>query len=228
MIGDAGFRLSVMATAGLLAWANPLAARLRRVAGGRLPGWLAESLGISLAAQAATLPDVLATFGRLSLVSPVVNLAVVPLGARGDARRRRGDARGRDDDARRASGRGHARRAARLGRPSRDRDDRPHRRVPAVRGADARHRASPSRRRSSRAPRSCSRRAWTRSSAAGASHQPDTRATVPTPRPGAQRVAGRRGTSAAGTRRGGGRGTRGRRRRRPPSAMPPGGRRGSR
>ena len=44
-----------------------------------MPGWLAESLGISLAAQAATLPDVLATFGRLSLVSPVVNLAVVPL-----------------------------------------------------------------------------------------------------------------------------------------------------
>ena len=44
-----------------------------------MPGWLAESLGISLAAQAATLPDVLATFGRLSLVSPAVNLAVVPL-----------------------------------------------------------------------------------------------------------------------------------------------------
>ncbi len=79
MIADAGFRLSVMATAGLLAWANPLSARLARLGGGRLPGWLAESLGISLAAQAATLPDVLATFGRLSLVSPVVNLAVVPL-----------------------------------------------------------------------------------------------------------------------------------------------------
>ena len=79
MIGDAGFRLSVMATAGLLAWANPLARHLRGIGGGRMPGWLAESLGISLAAQAATLPDVLATFGRLSLVSPVVNLAVVPL-----------------------------------------------------------------------------------------------------------------------------------------------------
>ena len=79
MIADAGFRLSVMATAGLLAWANPLARRLRGVGGGRMPGWLAESLGISLAAQAATLPDVLATFGRLSLVSPAVNLAVVPL-----------------------------------------------------------------------------------------------------------------------------------------------------
>ena len=79
MIEDAGFRLSVMATAGLLAWATPLGAWIVRLGGGRVPGWLAESLGISLAAQAATLPDVLATFGRLSLVSPAVNLAVVPL-----------------------------------------------------------------------------------------------------------------------------------------------------
>jgi len=79
MIGDAGFRLSVMATAGLLAWATPVGAWIGRLGGGRMPGWLAESLGITLAAQAATLPDVLATFGRLSLVSPAVNLAVVPL-----------------------------------------------------------------------------------------------------------------------------------------------------
>ena len=79
MIGDAGFRLSVMATAGLLAWASPLGAWIGRLGAGRVPGWLAEGLGISLAAQAATLPDVLATFGRLSLVSPAVNLAVVPL-----------------------------------------------------------------------------------------------------------------------------------------------------
>ena len=79
MIEDAGFRLSVMATAGLLAWATPFGARIGRLGGGRVPGWLAESLGITLAAQAATLPDVLATFGRLSLVSPAVNLAVVPL-----------------------------------------------------------------------------------------------------------------------------------------------------
>ncbi len=79
MIGDAGFRLSVMATAGLLAWASPLGAWIGQLRGGRVPRWLAESLGISLAAQAATLPDVIATFGRLSLVSPAVNLAVVPL-----------------------------------------------------------------------------------------------------------------------------------------------------
>ena len=79
MIGDAGFRLSVAATAGLLAWGTPLGRWIGGLAGGRVPGWLAEGLGISLAAQAATLPDVLVTFGRLSLVAPVVNLAVVPL-----------------------------------------------------------------------------------------------------------------------------------------------------
>jgi competence protein ComEC len=79
LVGDAGFRLSVMATAGLLAWASPIGAWLGGLGGGRMPRWLAESLGISLAAQAATLPDVVATFGRLSIVSPAVNLAVVPL-----------------------------------------------------------------------------------------------------------------------------------------------------
>ncbi len=79
LVLDAGFQLSTLATAGILAWANPLDQRLRRVAGGRLPDWLAESLGVSLAAQAATLPIVLVTFGRLAVISPVINLAVVPL-----------------------------------------------------------------------------------------------------------------------------------------------------
>jgi competence protein ComEC len=79
MIGDAGFRLSVAATAGLLAWGTPLGRWIAGLGSGRVPAWLAEGLGISLAAQAATLPDVLVTFGRLSLVAPVVNLAVVPL-----------------------------------------------------------------------------------------------------------------------------------------------------
>ena len=79
LVRDAGFQLSAVATGGLLAWASPIDARLRRVAGGRLPGWLVESLAVSSAAQAATLPIVLATFGRLSIVAPLVNLAVVPL-----------------------------------------------------------------------------------------------------------------------------------------------------
>jgi competence protein ComEC len=78
-VGDAGFQLSVLATAGLIAWGTALTERLRAWRGGRLPGWLAESLGVSLAAQAATLPVVLAGFGRLAILAPAVNLAVVPL-----------------------------------------------------------------------------------------------------------------------------------------------------
>ena len=79
LIGDAGFQLSSLATAGLIAWATPLTEWLGRLGGGRVPGWLAESLGVSLAAQAATLPIILVSFGRLAVLSPLVNLLVVPL-----------------------------------------------------------------------------------------------------------------------------------------------------
>jgi competence protein ComEC len=79
LIDDVGFRLSALATAGLIAWGTPLTARLSGPTPGRLRAWLAESLGVSLAAQLATLPIVALEFGRLSIVSPVVNLGVVPL-----------------------------------------------------------------------------------------------------------------------------------------------------
>ena len=79
LVLDAGFQLSTLATAGILAWSDRIDRRLRTVTGGRLPGWLVESLAVSLAAQAATLPVVLATFGRLAIISPLINLAVVPL-----------------------------------------------------------------------------------------------------------------------------------------------------
>ena len=79
LVSDPGFQLSSLATAGILAWANGLQAALSRFAGGRLPGWLAESLAVSLAAQAATLPVVLLAFGRLAIVSPAINLLIVPL-----------------------------------------------------------------------------------------------------------------------------------------------------
>jgi competence protein ComEC len=78
-VGDAGFQLSSLATAGLIAWGTPLAERLRSWRGGRLPGWLAESLAVSFAAEAATLPVVLLAFGRLAILAPAVNLVVVPL-----------------------------------------------------------------------------------------------------------------------------------------------------
>ena len=76
---DIGFQLSVCATAGLLAWGSRLTQRLRGADPGRARRWLAESLGVSLAAQAATLPLVLFHFGRLSLVSPVANLVIGPI-----------------------------------------------------------------------------------------------------------------------------------------------------
>ena len=79
LVEDAGFQLSALATAGLIAWATPLTAWIARTAHGRVPGWLAESLGVSFAAQAATLPVVLVSFGRLAVLSPLVNLVVVPL-----------------------------------------------------------------------------------------------------------------------------------------------------
>jgi competence protein ComEC len=78
-VDDPGFRLSSAATAGLLAWGTPMTARIGAIGGGRMPGWIAETLGVSLAAQAATLPLVLVGFGRLSLISPAANLLVAPL-----------------------------------------------------------------------------------------------------------------------------------------------------
>jgi competence protein ComEC len=77
-VSDAGFQLSAAATAGLVAWATPLTRRLEAAAPW-LPGPLRESLGVSLAAQAATLPIVLLVFGRLALIAPAANLIAVPL-----------------------------------------------------------------------------------------------------------------------------------------------------
>src|SRR3954454_13299151 len=79
LIGDAGFQLSSLATAGLIAWATALTDWFGTLGGGRVPRWLAEALGVSPPAKAATLPIVLVSFGRLAILSPLVNLVVVPL-----------------------------------------------------------------------------------------------------------------------------------------------------
>ncbi|HYK94866.1 MAG TPA: ComEC/Rec2 family competence protein [Candidatus Dormibacteraeota bacterium] len=78
-VDDAGFRLSVLATAGIIAWGTQLTARLAGAEPRRARRWVADILGVSFAAQAATMPVVLLEFGRLSLVAPLVNLIVVPL-----------------------------------------------------------------------------------------------------------------------------------------------------
>ena len=78
-VADPGFQLSAAATAGLLAWSAPMERLLERSTPRRTPRWLRETLAVSLAAQAATLPLVLLDFGRLSLVSPLANLLAAPL-----------------------------------------------------------------------------------------------------------------------------------------------------
>jgi competence protein ComEC len=78
-IADAGFQLSAVATAGLLAWASRLRDWLARHLPKATPAWLLEALGVSLAAQAATLPLTLIDFERVSLVAPLANLLIAPL-----------------------------------------------------------------------------------------------------------------------------------------------------
>ena len=78
-VSDAGFQLSAVATAGLLAWATPLHRWLVTRVPKRTPGWLLEAMAVSLAAQASTLPLVLLQFGQLSLVAPLANLLIAPL-----------------------------------------------------------------------------------------------------------------------------------------------------
>jgi len=74
IVGDAGFLLSAGATAGLLAFQAPLAARLRW-----LPSLVGDGLAATLAATLPTLPIVAGIFGRISIVSPLANLIAVPL-----------------------------------------------------------------------------------------------------------------------------------------------------
>jgi competence protein ComEC len=70
-----GFQLSVGAAAGLVLLARPLADRLPG------PRWLAEALGVTLAAQAGVAPFLLLAFGDMPVVTVVANLLAVPVAA---------------------------------------------------------------------------------------------------------------------------------------------------
>ena len=70
LVGDAGFQLSALATAGLIAWATPLTAAIERLGRGRLPGWLAESLGGLAGGPGRDAADRSCSFGRLAIVAP--------------------------------------------------------------------------------------------------------------------------------------------------------------
>src|SRR6185436_7626018 len=69
-----GFQLSALATLGLIVFGASIEGRL---AG--WPAWLREPVALTMAAQLTTLPVVIGSFERLSLVAPLANVVVVPL-----------------------------------------------------------------------------------------------------------------------------------------------------
>jgi len=71
---DVGFQLSALATGGLIVLGGALEERLKR-----WPAWIRTPVALTLAAQLATFPVLLATFEQVSLVAPLANVAVVPL-----------------------------------------------------------------------------------------------------------------------------------------------------
>lgn len=83
---DAGFQLSFMATLGLILFTPTLQGGFERLLGRFLPQeWLKVSLRflndaliVTLAAQITTSALIVYTFGRLSLISPLVNFLILP------------------------------------------------------------------------------------------------------------------------------------------------------
>lgn len=71
---DIGFQLSFASTLGLLVF-TPMLERFVPLK----MGFLKEALLLTLSAQLATFPFIVFYFGRLSLISPLANLAVAPL-----------------------------------------------------------------------------------------------------------------------------------------------------
>ncbi len=80
---DVGFQLSFAATLGLILLGQPMQRRWQQGIGRKLPkfarGLVSEGLLITLAAQIATLPLIVYYFGRLSLISLLVNVLILPV-----------------------------------------------------------------------------------------------------------------------------------------------------
>ena len=76
IIFDVGFQLSIAATYGLIRLAPVITNAFRNT---KLPDWLKQVLGETLAATVMTAPLIVAVFERLSILSPLTNILVVPL-----------------------------------------------------------------------------------------------------------------------------------------------------
>lgn len=77
LLGDVGFQLSALAVWGLLVLAPVLRSALPAEVG--RVRWVTNAVVYTLAAELATLPVALATFGRISLVAPITNVLAVGL-----------------------------------------------------------------------------------------------------------------------------------------------------
>lgn len=84
---DVGFQLSFVATFSLILFATPMSQRFDAAMRQRLPagvaptliGFLNDALIVTLAATVLTLPLIAYYFGRVSIVSPLTNLLVLPV-----------------------------------------------------------------------------------------------------------------------------------------------------
>jgi competence protein ComEC len=74
MLYSVGLQLSAAATAGIVLWAHPLVASMRR-----LPAVVAVPLAVTIAAQVAVAPLLALTFGEVSIVAPAANLLAAPI-----------------------------------------------------------------------------------------------------------------------------------------------------
>jgi competence protein ComEC len=87
MLKDVGFQLSVAATLGLILYAKPfesvtyrlLTPRFSSERAKQIVGWISEALLLTLAAQILTTPLILWHFGRLSVVSLLTNVLILPI-----------------------------------------------------------------------------------------------------------------------------------------------------
>ena len=71
-----GFLMSFIAVYGLILFAKPLSAAIRRA---KFPGWLAAALSATLSANATLLPVMIYVFGDVSLVTVLANCVTVPV-----------------------------------------------------------------------------------------------------------------------------------------------------
>jgi len=82
MVADIGFQLSVVATAGLIYLGSRLQilkARILRFSNEGVGKFIEQYLFPTLVASLATAPIILWHFGRVSLISPLVNLLILPV-----------------------------------------------------------------------------------------------------------------------------------------------------